>query len=105
MPVELELRITPESVDSIDAIHKAIIQQSNITAESIQHVEILRKSLDARKHPIVFLLKVRVFQATETVTVDDKTFTIHNPIALKHAISLALALRVFLQHCNVWNKA
>ncbi|MBP6515943.1 MAG: hypothetical protein KA242_02765, partial [Chitinophagales bacterium] len=70
MPVELELRITPESVDSIDAIHKAIIQQSNITAESIQHVEILRKSLDARKHPIVFLLKVRVFQATETVTVD-----------------------------------
>jgi uncharacterized FAD-dependent dehydrogenase len=83
MPVELELRITPESVDSIDAIHKAIIQQSNITAESIQHVEILRKSLDARKHPIVFLLKVRVFQATETVTVDDKTFTIPQPNSAK----------------------
>lgn len=83
MPVELELRITPESVDSIDAIHKAIIQQSNITAESIQHVEILRKSLDARKHPIVFLLKVRVFQATETVTVDDKDIHYTQPNSAK----------------------
>lgn len=83
MPVELELRITPESVDSIDAIHKAIIQQSNITAESIQHVEILRKSLDARKHPIVFLLKVRVFQATETVTVDDKNIHYTQPNSAK----------------------
>lgn len=83
MPIELELRITPESVDSIDAIHKAIIQQSNITAESIQHVEILRKSLDARKHPIVFLLKVRVFQATETVTVDDKNIHYTQPNSAK----------------------
>lgn len=83
MPVELELRITPESVDSLDDIHKAIIQQSDITAESIQHVEILRKSLDARKHPIVFLLKVRVFQATETVTVDDKDIHYTQPNSAK----------------------
>ncbi|MBL7801860.1 MAG: FAD-binding protein [Chitinophagales bacterium] len=83
MPVELELRITPESVDSLDAIHKAIIQQSDITAESIQHVEILRKSLDARKHPIVFLLKVRVFQATETVTAADKNIHYTQPNSAK----------------------
>ncbi|MBP6516360.1 MAG: FAD-binding protein, partial [Chitinophagales bacterium] len=54
-----------------------------ITAESIQHVEILRKSLDARKHPIVFLLKVRVFQATETVTVDDKDIHYTQPNSAK----------------------
>ena len=49
MPVELELRIAPELVDSMEEIRKAVNLHSDIASDSIQHIEILRKSLDARK--------------------------------------------------------
>ncbi len=79
MPVELELRIAPETVDSMEEIRKAVYLQSDIASDSIQHIEILRKSLDARKHPIVFLLKVRVFQTGEEVIIENKTIQYNHP--------------------------
>jgi hypothetical protein len=83
MPVELELRIAPETVDSMEEIRKAVNLQSDIASDSIQHIEILRKSLDARKHPIVFLLKVRVFQTGEEVVIEDKTTHYTQPNSAK----------------------
>jgi uncharacterized FAD-dependent dehydrogenase len=83
MPVELELRIAPETVDSMEEIRKAVYLQSDIASDSIQHIEILRKSLDARKHPIVFLLKVRVFQTEEEVVIEDKTTHYTQPNSAK----------------------
>lgn len=83
MPVELELRIAPETVDSMEEIRKAVNLQSDIASDSIQHIEILRKSLDARKHPIVFLLKVRVFQTEEEVVIEDKTTHYTQPNSAK----------------------
>lgn len=83
MPVELELRIAPETVDSMEEIRKAVYLQSDIASDSIQHIEILRKSLDARKHPIVFLLKVRVFQTGEEVVIEDKTTHYTQPNSAK----------------------
>jgi len=93
MPVELELRIAPELVDSMEEIRKAVNLHSDIASDSIQHIEILRKSLDARKHPIVFLLKVRVFQTGELVAIEDKTthYTRPNSVKTCHIIGFGPA--------------
>ena len=93
MPVELELRIAPELVDSMEEIRKAVNLHSDIASDSIQHIEILRKSLDARKHPIVFLLKVRVFQTGELVVIEDKTthYTRPNSVKTCHIIGFGPA--------------
>lgn len=93
MPVELELRIAPELVDSMEEIRKAVNLHSDIASDSIQHIEILRKSLDARKHPIVFLLKVRLFQTGELVVIEDKTthYTQPNSVKTCHIIGFGPA--------------
>ncbi|MCX6197632.1 MAG: FAD-binding protein [Bacteroidetes bacterium] len=67
MPVQLELKLSPEQAASAVEIKKAAANAAQISVEQIAQLKIVRKSLDARKAQIVFLLKVEVYLQGETL--------------------------------------
>ena len=57
---ELELRIKPEAYTN-DNIPHIISQKKGVSPKRIRHWEILRRSIDARKKPVYYVLKLRVW--------------------------------------------
>lgn len=67
MPLQLELKLSPEQAASATEIKKSVANVAQISVEEIALVKIIRKSLDARKAQIVFLLKVEIYLQGETL--------------------------------------
>ena len=57
---ELELRITPEEAHDKEIVNDLLARMLHVGRERIRHVEILRKSIDARQRRVVIQLKVGV---------------------------------------------
>ena len=53
---ELQLKLSPYEASSIDIIKKVISKQIQIPIEDITHIQVVKKSIDARsRHPIIIL--------------------------------------------------
>lgn len=74
MPIELELKVTPEEAANPDAIKAIAAGAANIPLADIAHVRVVRKSLDARKQQIIVLLKVAVYKQGEPADFSLRTF-------------------------------
>ena len=57
---EIELRITPEEAHDREIVNELLARRLHVGQERIVHVEILRKSIDARQRRVVIQLKVGV---------------------------------------------
>lgn len=58
---EVQLRVSPEQVQDKDFIHELVCRELHITGMEINHIEIVKRSIDARKKAIKFNLKLAVY--------------------------------------------
>lgn len=58
---EILIRVAPEKTNDLNVIKKMASDQLNIKENSIDHIEILKRSIDARKKSIVYQIKLAVY--------------------------------------------
>ena len=61
MRKELQLQVAPEISADADLLKTAVSRKAGIALQEIRHVEILKRSIDARQRAIKINLKVRIF--------------------------------------------
>jgi uncharacterized protein len=61
MPKELLLQVTPEIAANQNLLKDYLSKQIKVSSKDIQHVSILKRSIDARQKAIKFNLKVAIF--------------------------------------------
>jgi hypothetical protein len=61
MQKELQLRVTPEIAGEKDQLKEYISKTTDIELKDVTHVEILKRSIDARQRQVKINLKVRVY--------------------------------------------
>lgn len=74
MPISLELNLLPEETASRELLKAKTANALQISENEITHIAIIRKSLDARKAQIYFLLKVDVYLNNEVFQPELRTF-------------------------------
>lgn len=65
MPHPLEIVLAPAELHDENLLRQKVVRQTGLRPEDISHIEILKRSLDARKHPPVFRLRIEVFGKNE----------------------------------------
>lgn len=65
MPQLLEITLAPEELENADLLRQKAARQSGIAPDKISHLEVLKRSLDARSRPPFFRLRVEVFKTGE----------------------------------------
>ncbi len=65
MAQEIEIAIPAEEYSGIESLPKRVASELKKPLSEIRKVELLKKSIDARKRPIVYRLKIRVFSGDE----------------------------------------
>jgi uncharacterized FAD-dependent dehydrogenase len=73
MPQEFSLQVTPEIAANNDLLKNHLAKQIKVAAENVQHVSILKRSIDARQKAIKINLKVEIFTKGEVI--DERRFT------------------------------
>ncbi len=58
---EIEITLPPEEINKTTCIDKAVSREIRVPLEKINAVEVLKRSIDARKHNVKFRLKVKVY--------------------------------------------
>ncbi|WP_026897972.1 NAD(P)/FAD-dependent oxidoreductase [Daejeonella oryzae] len=58
---EIDLVLLPEEINDLSLLRKTSAKLLKINLDEINHVQILKRSIDARSRKVVFRLKVRVF--------------------------------------------
>ena len=58
---EIEITLQPEEINKTTCIEKAVSREIRVPLEKINAVEVLKRSIDARKHNVKYRLKVRVY--------------------------------------------
>ena len=87
-----QLKLTPEQANDAHAIQVAACHALNFSFDEIQHVRVLRKSMDARSRNIVFNLKVEVFLCNEEIINSKEYFTLSKKkVSSCHIIGLGPA--------------
>ena len=71
MPKEILFQVTPEIANDNSQLKLHIAKLERISVSDIQHISILKRSIDARQKSIKFNLKVKLFLKNETF-LDDK---------------------------------
>ena len=71
MPSEILLQVTPEAAANPDQLKIDVARHTRTPAADIAHIEILRRSIDARQRAIKVNLKVRIFHQGEPITHDE----------------------------------
>ena len=61
MQYEYQIQVTPETSANEQALFHAVSRHSSIPFTEIKHVEVLKRSIDARQKAVKFNLKVRVY--------------------------------------------
>ena len=69
MQKEFQIRVNPETAENKDLLNSFIAKEYNIPLSEIKHIEILKRSIDARQKSIKINLKVSVF-INETPSLD-----------------------------------
>ena len=61
MQQEFQLRVVPETAGEPDRLRSYVARETGISEPEIRHIEILKRSVDARQKQVIMNLKVRVF--------------------------------------------
>jgi uncharacterized FAD-dependent dehydrogenase len=61
MQKEINLQVNPEQASSPALLKKAVCKKANLPESEVRHVEILRRSIDARQRNVRINLRVRIF--------------------------------------------
>lgn len=67
MPQEILLQVLPQVAADADLLKNQVAQLMKITASEIQHITILKRSIDARQKQVKINLKIQVFLQGEDV--------------------------------------
>lgn len=67
MRYQYQLRITPEAAANKELLWKEVSRLSGISVPEISHVEVLKRSIDARQKAVKINLKVEVYGAEEFI--------------------------------------
>lgn len=76
---EFQLRVPPQIAAQSDELKKYISREKGITSSSINHIRVLKKSIDARQRNIFINLKVRVYEG-EQPSDDEYVRTVYRPV-------------------------
>lgn len=71
MPSEILLQVTPEAAANPEQLKIDVARHTRTPEADIAHIEILRRSIDARQRAIKINLKVRIFHQGEPITHDE----------------------------------
>lgn len=58
---EVEVVLAPDKVNSLEALKQACAKRLEVSENEISSVQVIRKSIDARKKPVVFRLRCKVY--------------------------------------------
>jgi uncharacterized protein len=87
MSFEIELKLEPEKVFDEQHIRSRVQQVLKLGAEDIQAIRYIKRSIDARKKPVVYILKVKVYLPGETIEEEAPGFRLHKtPFKKKVAV-------------------
>ena len=75
MPIIVEIKLIPELASNKAAIEKEALSIASLNASEVNHIKILKKSLDARSKQIIFRLKIEIFLIHEPYDSSLKTFS------------------------------
>ncbi|MBL0079179.1 MAG: FAD-dependent monooxygenase [Bacteroidetes bacterium] len=76
MPHEIEIKLLPEHAFDEEIIRHRVSEALNKSPDSIGYIKILRRSIDARRKPIQYLLKIHVYNPSETYLEKKELFEI-----------------------------
>lgn len=79
MGLEFEIKLAPELSHDHNYIRETIIRRHQLNADEVYSVQVIRRSLDARKKPPVFVLKVKVTFKVEEDETAQENFTFKHP--------------------------
>ena len=76
MPREIEIKLLPNHAFDEEIIRHKVLEVLNKSPDNIGHIKILRRSIDARRKPIQYLLKILVYDPSETFLAKRELFEI-----------------------------
>lgn len=68
MAHELELKISPEKAYDQTYIYAQCARTLQLDENDIQAISFLKRSIDARKKPVIYILRVKVFLKEKQLT-------------------------------------
>ncbi|MBP7389155.1 MAG: hypothetical protein KA841_02055, partial [Chitinophagales bacterium] len=74
MPITIEVKLSPEEAALPQEVKRLVSREAGIPEAEVLHIHYLRKSLDARKGRILFILKAEVYVTGEKVNIPLRTF-------------------------------
>ncbi|MFM6983433.1 MAG: NAD(P)/FAD-dependent oxidoreductase [Chitinophagaceae bacterium] len=81
MAHELELKISPEKAFDQTYIYAQCARVLHLSEGDIQAITFLKRSIDARKKPVIYILRVKVFLKGESIDPEEKGFVLtHQPL-------------------------
>lgn len=76
--MELEFKLTPEQVFDEAYIHELCARTLKISSEDIQAIRYIKRSIDARKKPVHYVLKLKVYRLGESLDSEENGFELKN---------------------------
>ena len=61
MPTEIQLRVKPKIAATAELLEREVAFQLKISKNQIQHIEILKRSIDARQKAVKINLSIAVY--------------------------------------------
>ena len=61
MKYQYQLRLTPEAASKTDLLRREVSQHAGIPENKINHIQVLKRSIDARQKVVMINLKVEVY--------------------------------------------
>ena len=71
---EIEIGISPSRAGNDDQLRLSAARKLNVSITDISHINILRKSIDARKRPVMFKIRMKVFIGEEPINKQKSEF-------------------------------
>jgi uncharacterized FAD-dependent dehydrogenase len=65
MPQSIHIQVDPKTANEIDSLTLAVAQFMQIDATTINHVQVIKRSIDARRKPVKYNLRLAVYVAEE----------------------------------------
>lgn len=87
MAHELELKISPDKAFDESYIYAQCARTLQLSEGDIEAITFLKRSIDARKKPVIYILRVKVFVKGEAIDPEEKGFELHQQ-ALKKRIGV-----------------
>jgi len=87
MALEIELKLEPEKVFDDVFVRACVCQMLKLNVQDIQAIKYLKRSIDARKKPVIYILKLKVYLQGEEI--DEEAIGFHiEPKTLRKKIAV-----------------